>query len=136
MIEYTFEKKFNIEDVVRLFKSHNWESAEYPTRLYKALMNSENVVTAWDGDRLVGLARAIDDSEMVAYIHYVIVLTGYEGMGIASRMIEMLKDVYKDYLYIKVIPANSNVVDFYKKLGFKIKADGIAMQIVNEGVKR
>lgn len=133
MIEYKINYDFKIEDVIELFKSHDWISANYPSRLNKALKNSKYVITAYDGDKLVGLARAIDDTEMVCYIHYVIVLKGYEGKGIAKHMIELIKEHYKDYLYIKVIPSDSNVIGFYEKLGFSIKADGIAMEILNKG---
>ena len=58
-IEYTYDKKFTRDDVQKLFSSVNWISAEYPQRLYNALMNSPTVITAWDDARLVGLARAI-----------------------------------------------------------------------------
>lgn len=33
-------------------------------------MNSSTVITTWDGGRLVGLARLLDDGELVAYMHY------------------------------------------------------------------
>ena len=56
MIKYTEEKTFTRDQVQELFKSVGWISAEYPQRLYKALMNSQTVLTAWDGERLVGLA--------------------------------------------------------------------------------
>ena len=46
---------------------------EYPQKLYKALMNSQTVLTVWDDARLVGLIRVLDDSEMLAQIHYVLV---------------------------------------------------------------
>ena len=64
---------------------------EYPTRLYKALMNSSTVISAWDGDRLVGLIRVLDDSELVAYMHYVLVHPDYHGRGIAGHMVELVK---------------------------------------------
>ena len=48
-------------------------SGNYPERLYKALMNSSTVLTVWDGERLVGLTRVLDDTEMLAQIHYVLV---------------------------------------------------------------
>ena len=50
-----------------------WVSGQYPQRLYKALLHSSTVLTVWDGDRLIGLIRALDDSEMLAQIHYVLV---------------------------------------------------------------
>lgn len=72
-ITYTDEKKFTKEQTQRLFRSVGWVSGEYPERLYKALMGSSTVFSAWDGDRLAGLVRVLDDTEMVAYMHYVLV---------------------------------------------------------------
>ena len=49
MITYTEEKRFTQEQVVDLFQAVHWHSADYPSRLYKALMNSQTVIT--DGRR-------------------------------------------------------------------------------------
>ncbi len=131
MIEYTEEKKFNVTQVQELFLSVGWVSGEYPTRLYKALMNSSTVISAWDGDRLVGLVRALDDSELVAYMHYVLVHPDYHGQGIAGHMVEMVKEKYKDYLYIELMPEERKNAAFYEKHGFQIMQDGVAMQLCN-----
>ena len=72
----------------------DWVSGNYPERLYKALMNSSTVLTVWDGERLVGLTRVLDDTEMLAQIHYVLVDLEYRGQGIAGRMIEYIKDKF------------------------------------------
>ena len=72
----------------------DWVSGNYPERLYKALMNSSTVLTVWDGERLVGLTRVLDDTEMLAQIHYVLVDPEYQGQGIAGRMIEYIKDKF------------------------------------------
>lgn len=129
---YTKEKTFTKNQVEELFLSVNWVSGKYPDCLYKALMNSSNVFTAWDDDRLVGLVRVLDDQEMLAYVHYVLVHPDYQGKGIASELINKVKEEYKDFLYIEVVPEESKNATFYKKHGFKIMEDGVAMQIVNE----
>lgn len=131
MITYTEEKKFDNKSVVDLFSSVDWVSAQYPTRLYKALMHSSTVITAWDGDRLVGLVRVLDDSELVAYMHYVLVHPDYHGQGIAGTMVEMVKEKYKDYLYIELMPEERKNAAFYEKHGFQIMEDGVAMQLCN-----
>lgn len=131
MITYTEEKKFDNKSVVDLFSSVGWVSAQYPTRLYKALMHSFTVITAWDGDRLVGLVRVLDDSELVAYMHYVLVHPDYHGQGIAGTMVEMVKEKYKDYLYIELMPEERKNAAFYEKHGFQIMEDGVAMQLCN-----
>lgn len=133
MLSYTEEKKFTQEQVQELFLSVNWVSGQYPERLYKALMHSSTVLTVWDGDRLVGLARVLDDSEMLAQIHYVLVHPDYQGQGIAGGMIEYIKKKYKDFLYIEGMPENKNNVPFYVKHGFSVMENGAAIQICNYG---
>ena len=120
MLKYKDEKIFTQEQVQQLFLSVNWISGKYPERLYKALMNSSTVLTVWDGDRLVGLTRVLDDTEMLAQIHYVLVHPEYQGKGIAGKMIEYVKEKYKDFFYIEGMPEDKNNVSFYEKHGFSV----------------
>lgn len=136
MIKYTEEKTFTQDQVQELFKSVGWISAEYPQRLYKALMNSQTVLTAWDGERLVGLARVLDDSELVAFVHYVLVHPEYQGQKIAGNMVEYIRDKYKNYLYIEGMPEDSKNVAFYERHGFHVMEGGTPIQICNYSDKR
>lgn len=135
-ITYTEEKKFTQDEVQNLFLSVGWISGQYPARLYKALMHSSTVITAWDNERLVGLVRLLDDSELTAYMHYVLVDPAYHGQGIAGTMIEMVKEKYKNYLYIEIMPEESKNAAFYEKHGFTLMQDGVAMQLCNFSDKR
>ncbi|WEV52749.1 GNAT family N-acetyltransferase [Bifidobacterium sp. ESL0798] len=130
-IRFTDEKCFTQAQVERLFLSVGWVSGKYPERLYKALMGSSTVFSAWDGDRLAGLVRVLDDGAMMAYMHYVLVDPEYQGRGIAGHMVEMVKQRYADYFYIEVMPEESKNAAFYQKHGFAIMQDGVAMQICN-----
>ena len=119
-----------------MFLSVGWVSGQYPQRLYKALMHSSTVLTAWDGDKLVGLIRVLDDSEMLAQIHYVLVHPDYQGQGIAGEMLERIKEKYKNYLYIEGMPEDEKNVPFYEKHGFQRMEHGAAIQICNYSDKR
>ncbi len=130
-IHYASEKSFSAEQVEKLFLSVGWVSGQYPQRLHRALMGSSFVLTAWDGERLVGLVRALDDGELTAYVHYVLVDPAYHGRGIASQMIEQVKERYRDFLYIEVMPEESKNTAFYQRSGFRVMEDGVSMQIVN-----
>lgn len=66
-IEFKDTKDFTEKEVEELFLSVGWLSGQYPSRLIKALKSSSLVVTAWDGNKLVGLIRALDDGEMVVF---------------------------------------------------------------------
>lgn len=131
MFKFTEEKVFTQEQVQELFLSVNWISGNYPDRLYKALMNSSTVLTVWDDDKLVGLIRVLDDTQMMAQIHYVLVHPMYQGQGIAGRMVEYIKEKYKDFLYIEAMPEDKNNVAFYVKHGFSVMQNGAAIQICN-----
>lgn len=80
-IAYTEEKKFTMEQVQKLFRSVGWVSGEYPQRLYKALMHSSRVTTAWDGARLVGLARWMTERCSPAFImsSFIRIISGAES---------------------------------------------------------
>lgn len=133
MFRYTEEKCFTREQVQQLFLSVNWISGNYPDRLYKALMNSSMVLTVWDEEKLIGLTRVLDDTEMLAQIHYVLVDPDYQGQGIAGRMIEYVKEKYKNFLYIEGMPEDKKNVPFYEKHGFSVMENGAAIQIINRG---
>ncbi len=131
MLRFTEEKIFTQEQVQDLFLSVHWISGNYPERLYKALMHSSMVLTVWDGEKLVGLTRVLDDTAMLAQIHYVLVAPQYQGQGIAGKMIEYVKEKYKDFLYIEGMPEDKSNVPFYEKHGFTVMENGAAIQICN-----
>ena len=132
MLIYTEEKKFTKEQIQQLFLAVNWVSGKYPERLYKALMNSSTVLTVWDDEKLAGLTRVLDDTEMLAQIHYVLVHPDYQGKGIAGSMIERIKEKYRNFLYIEGMPEDKANVPFYVKHGFSVIENVAAIQICNK----
>lgn len=46
-------------------------------------------------------------------------------------MIGKVKEKYKNYLYLEIMPEESKNVPFYEKHGFQVMLDGVAMQICN-----
>ena len=95
------------------------------------MKNSSTVVTAWSGEELVWLVRVLDDSELVAYIHYLLVNPKYQGNGIAAHLVKYIKEKYKNYLYIELMPDEKKNVPFYEKYGFKVMEGGTAMFLSN-----
>lgn len=67
-IEIKETKEISKEKIIELYQANKWSSAEKPDLLYKALMNSDSLITAWDGNRLVGLGNTISDGYLVVII--------------------------------------------------------------------
>lgn len=116
-ITYKEHKKFNRAEVEELFLSVNWSSGHYPDLLVEALSHYGSVFSAWDKDKLVGLAASMDDKTMTAYIHYMLVHSSYQNMGIGQKLMEMVKDHYKDYLRVVLITYTPGKT-FYEGNGF------------------
>ena len=129
MITYKIDKIFQEKELKDLFSSVNWLSANYADRLVKALQNSETVISAWDDEKLVGLINAIDDGELTAYAHYLLVNPEYQKMGIGRELIERLKKKYEGYLYLILIAENKDVQQFYEKMGFTAEENSTPMMI-------
>ena len=119
MIEYKQTKEFTADQLQRLFLSVNWESGKYPEKLVRAMHNSTRVISAWNGDKLVGLVRALDDGETVAFLHYLLVDPAYQGLHIGDNLMKQIMSLYEELLYVKIMPSDPKTIPFYEKYGFR-----------------
>ena len=117
-IEYRYENDLPIGKVVGLYESLGWSSAEKPQELKDGLRHSHTVITAWDGQRLVGLGNAISDGHLVVYYPHLAVHPDYQGRGIGSEIVRRMLKRYEG-IHQQMVVADGRAVDFYKKCGFK-----------------
>ena len=54
-LEYKDIKDIDKLKLQELFESVGWKTAEYPNKLYKAIKNSDLVISVWNGEDLIGL---------------------------------------------------------------------------------
>ena len=127
-IIYRDTKDFNAQELQELFLSVEWSSGSFPEKLVVAMKNSGAVFSAWDGDKLVGLAQALDDGIMTAYSHWVLVDPEYQGQGIGKELIRLLKEKYKDYLRLVLI-SHDTAIKFYENSEFKIAEKKTPMEV-------
>ncbi|WP_371441116.1 GNAT family N-acetyltransferase, partial [Micrococcus sp. HMSC31B01] len=80
------------DDVRALYDAVGWSAstADMDT-LMGGLQGSATVVTAFDGGRLVGLARVVSDGHTIAYLQDILVHPVHQRRGIAS---ELLRHVF------------------------------------------
>jgi ribosomal protein S18 acetylase RimI-like enzyme len=61
-------------------------------RIAAMYANSNLIVTAWDGDLLVGVSRALSDFSFCCYLSDLAVHQGYKRSGIGKKLIEITKE--------------------------------------------
>ena len=105
------------DQILALYSTNGWSAAEKPKQLYDALMASHSLVSAWDGDKLVGLGNAITDGHLVVYYPHLLVLPKYQRYGIGSTLMKMLMSKYHGF-HQQVLIADGRAVEFYQKCGF------------------
>jgi len=116
-IDYRSTHDIPIDHVLTLYEANGWSAVQKPQLLHKALLNSDTLVSAWDGNRLVGLGNAISDGHLVVYYPHLLVLPDYQGCGIGREIMQRLKTRYEGF-HQHMLIAESAAVRFYEKMGF------------------
>lgn len=116
-ITYSSEHCPNDSELKELFSTVEWQVSRHIDRLSAAMYKYDNLITAWDGARLVGLVCSLDDGAVTAYINYLIVHPDYQRMGIGKELMRRILNEYRDFLRVELI-ADAGATEFYDKLGF------------------
>lgn len=111
-------RDLNKGQILELYKLNNWSSAEKPDRLYRALTNSHTLLSAWVGEKLVGIANAISDGYLVVYYPHMIVHPEFQRKGIGRKLMDSMQTKYGDF-HQQMLTADTNSIEFYSKCGFK-----------------
>ncbi|RZF62567.1 GNAT family N-acetyltransferase [Sphingobacterium corticibacterium] len=125
-------RNITADQILPLYEANAWNAAQKPDLLLKGLINSHSLITAWDGDILVGLGNAISDGHLVVYYPHLLVLPSYQGKGIGHMIMDKMQEIYKDF-HMQMLTADSKAIDFYKKVGFERAGQTEPMWIYSGG---
>ena len=85
-------------------------------RLQKMIDNANITFTAWDGETLVAIARAVTDFVYCCYLSDLAVSKEYQGQGIGSALIEQLRSKLGTQVSLLLVSA-PEATEFYPKAG-------------------
>ena len=117
-VVFSEHRDLPFDAVVALYNGNAWSSARVPEKLYAALRDSHTLISAWVGDKLVGLGNAISDGHLVVYYPHLLVLPEFQGCGIGGAILERLKARYKGF-HQHMLVADGRAIEFYAKHGFE-----------------
>jgi len=87
-------------------------------RLSDMLANADVLVLAFDGEKIVGLARSLTDFSYCCYLSDLAVDVAYQHQGIGKMLIAKTKECLKDGCKIILLSA-PKATEYYPKIGFK-----------------
>ena len=109
--------------LLALYNAVNWTvytNEQNRDKLSAAVHNSTYVVSAWQGDQLVGLARVLSDDISIFYLQDILILPDFQGMGIGRKLLTNCLERFK-HVRAKVLMTDNEdrQIKFYESMGFE-----------------
>ncbi|AEI43906.1 GNAT family N-acetyltransferase [Paenibacillus mucilaginosus] len=116
--EYRMNAPLTAAELAEVFRrSGMTRPVDDPARLQRMIEGADETVTAWDGGRLDGVARAVTDYVFCCCLSDLAVDPEYQGQGVGSRMVQLLRDKLGEEVSYVLLSA-PGAVEFYPKIGF------------------
>ncbi|MEI6835529.1 MAG: GNAT family N-acetyltransferase [Candidatus Falkowbacteria bacterium] len=128
----SIKKDLNTEQIDSLMDSVGWTDHKGEKKWREILSKSSFVYSIYDGKKMVGFGRILEDGAMCMF-YDIVVHSDYQGKGIGKMIMNNLLDFVKDKNYISVSlfawPKNKDfLLPFYKKFGFELFETGMRLK--------
>lgn len=87
-------------------------------RIEKMLEYGNILITAWDGEKLVGVSRALSDFAFCCYLSDLAVDESYQRMGIGKRLVELTQEIAGEKTTLLLLSAPA-AREYYPKIGME-----------------
>jgi predicted N-acetyltransferase YhbS len=118
MITYQIEENLTIEEFKAILEKSTLgerRPVNEPERLAKMLQHGNLIVTARDGEKLVGVSRSLTDFLYCTYLSDLAVDTDYQKQGIGKELIRQTKLATPQAKLILL--SAPKAVEYYPKIG-------------------
>lgn len=123
-VQYRVNVPLHAVDLAVLFDS---SGIRRPTsdleRLQRMIDHANLTVTAWDAERLVGVARALTDFCYCCYLSDLAVTQAYQGRGIGRELIQQIRAAIGEETTLVLVSA-PEAMPFYAKLNMESMKTG------------
>lgn len=119
-IEIKPDCAYTAGEMIPLYAAVGWTNyTASPEMLAEAYRNSLCVLGAYDGDKLVGIIRAVGDGVSIVFVQDLLVLPDYQRRGIGARLLKTLMERYAEVYQFELLTDDTpKTTAFYEAIGF------------------
>jgi GNAT superfamily N-acetyltransferase len=120
MITYRQGNDLDLDQVIGLYRVSTLgerRPVDDRERMAAMLQNANLVITAWDGERLVGISRALTDFVYVTYLSDLAVHLDYQRQGIGKELIRRTQGACDPRTRLLLLSAPA-AEPYYPHIGF------------------
>jgi len=129
-IEYRVNDTISVEQFMDLLQRSTLaprrplDSAE---RVQRMLDHANLTITAWDGDKLVGVSRSLTDFSFCCYLYDLAVDEPYQHSGIGRELVRRTREEAGVECTVLLLSAPA-AMEYYPKVGFKKLENAFAIK--------
>lgn len=119
MIEYRTGNDLDIDQVIEMYVASTLgerRPVAERQRMADMVSNANLVITAWDGDLLVGISRSLTDFAYATYLSDLAVRESHQKLGIGKELMRRTQAAAPQAMVILL--AAPKAVDYYPHVGF------------------
>lgn len=95
-----------------------WKDKPSSETFLALLENSDHVVLATEGDKVIGFITAITDGVLSAYIPLLEVLPDYQKQGIGAELVTRMLELLEDFYMVDLL-CDADLQPFYQQFGME-----------------
>lgn len=121
MITYRDHSRCDAHEILSLYASVGWTNyTAQPEMLERAFAHSLAILAAYDGERLIGIIRAVGDGASIVFVQDLLVHPDYQRRGIGSTLLKMLLVRYSHVYQFELLTDDAEKTNrFYQSVGFQ-----------------
>ena len=118
IIEY---QTYREEEILPLYASVGWTAyTDAPNVLHRGFERSLLTLAAYEGETLVGLARAVGDGETVVLMQDLLVFPQYQRRGIGTALMRAMMERFANVRQFQLLTDDTEkTLAFYRSLGLR-----------------
>ena len=127
LIEFKINAPLEADEVIALFRASGIRRpVDDKERITRMIRNANLIITAWDQDKLVGIARSLSDFAYCTYLSDLAVHRDYQHRDIGRQLIGLTRQETGPESMLLLL-ASETAMGYYPRVGFEKVTNGFIM---------